>query len=140
MAEAGADIAVVANGMMERAGDAATRYLGKGGQAILDQIEHDHPPMDCMIGRHEGHFRYRDLPDFAFAVMPFSGDPALLVFGKGRFEGFVLQMPPSLDPAVDLQTGAGVEGGHHARALLNHLVMANRAIQRPGMAAAYGTI
>ena len=139
MAQIDSDLASLALDMMARARDAAQRYLGKSGQGVLDQIERDFPPAERMIGRHEGHFRYGDLPEFAFAVMPFSGEATLLVFGKGRFEGFVLQMPPSLRPVVDVSNASAPGSGDEARALVDCLVTSHRAARRTGMAAAYSS-
>ena len=126
--------------MLVRAQDAAQRYLGKSGQAVLAQIEDDFPQTECMIGQHEGHFLYGDVPEFVFAVMPFTGDPALLVFGKGRFGGFLLLMPPSLRPIVDSLSPSARRAGEDASALVDHLIASHGATRRPGMVAGFSPI
>lgn len=86
-----------------------------------------------MIGHNEAHFRYDDLPNFAFTVMPRTGIPTVTVFGRSRFEGFVL----TLDEIGQLVVDAELSDAQAAQGLAEALIQTCRAVRKPGLAAAY---
>jgi hypothetical protein len=119
--------------LLERATSASGRYLGLSPAALFDRIEADFPPDRRMIGHNEAHFRYEDLPDFAFTVMPRTGIPAVTVFGRSGFEGFVLTLDETDQAVVDVEPTAAAD----ARGLAEALIQASRVVRKPGLAAAY---
>ena len=68
------------------------RYLGLDGTELLRAIERDFPAERRYIDSRECSFVFEEIPEFIFHVDGnFAAGPHLLIQGRGKYQGFMLQ-------------------------------------------------